>query len=104
MQTPDLRVPHHRSKETAQHGAAKPKLLDQVRIALRSRHYSKRTEQTYVNWIKRYIFFHKRGGYMTSSLSKVLAPLFFVICFAVAKPQKAWLAEIRVGPKPERAI
>ena len=39
--------------------APKPKLLDQVRIALRSRHYSKSTEQTYVHWIKRYIFFPK---------------------------------------------
>jgi integron integrase len=38
---------------------AKPKLLDQVRIALRSRHYSRRTEQSYVHWIKRYIFFHQ---------------------------------------------
>ena len=37
----------------------KPKLLDHVRIALRSRHYSKRTEHTYVHWIKRFIFFHK---------------------------------------------
>jgi integron integrase len=36
----------------------KPKLLDQVRTALRSRHYSKRTEQSYVSWISRYIFFH----------------------------------------------
>jgi integron integrase len=35
-----------------------PKLLVQVRDALRSRHYSKRTEDTYVVWIKRYIFFH----------------------------------------------
>jgi integron integrase len=36
-----------------------PKLLTQVRYALRSRHYSKRTEDSYVVWIKRYIFFHK---------------------------------------------
>jgi integrase len=36
-----------------QQGAAhKPKLLDQVRQAIRARHYSKRTEQTYVDWIK----------------------------------------------------
>ena len=34
------------------------KLLLQVRDALRSRHYSKRTEDTYVVWIRRYIFFH----------------------------------------------
>jgi integrase len=35
-----------------------PKLLDQVRDKLRVKHYSIRTEQTYVHWIKRYIFFH----------------------------------------------
>lgn len=34
------------------------KLLDQVRDILRKRHYSIRTEQAYVDWIKRYIFFH----------------------------------------------
>jgi integron integrase len=35
-----------------------PKLLDQVRDKLRVKHYSIRTEQSYVDWIKRYIFFH----------------------------------------------
>jgi len=35
-----------------------PKLLDQMREALRSRHYSRRTEQTYCQWVKRYIHFH----------------------------------------------
>jgi integron integrase len=30
-----------------------------VRQALRLRHYSPRTEQAYVHWIKRYVFFHK---------------------------------------------
>jgi|GEM_PF-6328094 len=34
-----------------------PKLLDQLREALRSRHYSRRTEATYYHWVKRYIFF-----------------------------------------------
>lgn len=34
------------------------KLLDQVRDVLRKKHYSIRTEQAYVDWIKRYIFFH----------------------------------------------
>ena len=37
---------------------AKPKLLDQLREALRSRHYSRRTEQTYCHWVKRFIYFH----------------------------------------------
>ena len=35
-----------------------PKLLDQVRDKLRVKHYAIRTEQTYVDWIKRYIYFH----------------------------------------------
>lgn len=34
------------------------KLLDQVRDAVRLKHYSYRTEQTYVQWIRRYILFH----------------------------------------------
>ena len=38
----------------------KPKLLDQVRQAIRMRHYSPRTEETYVHWIKRFIFFHDK--------------------------------------------
>ena len=37
-----------------------PKLLDQVREKLRVTHYAIRTEQTYVNWIKRYILFHDK--------------------------------------------
>jgi len=40
--------------------APKPKLLDQVRQAIRTRHYSPRTEETYVHWIKRFIFFHNK--------------------------------------------
>lgn len=39
---------------------SKPKLLDQVRLALRSRHYSRRTEPVDVNWFKRFIFFHNK--------------------------------------------
>ena len=39
---------------------SKPRLLDRVRGALRTRHYSRRTEDTYVAWIRRYIFFHNK--------------------------------------------
>ena len=35
-------------------------LLDAVRDVLRTKHCSYRTEQTYVDWIKRYIPFHQR--------------------------------------------
>jgi integrase len=38
--------------------APKPRLLDRVRRAIETRHYSRRTEKAYVHWIKRYIFFH----------------------------------------------
>ena len=35
----------------------KPKLLTQLSQAMRSRHYSRKTEATYIHWIKRFIFF-----------------------------------------------
>jgi integron integrase len=37
----------------------RPRLLDRLRQALQSRHYSSRTEQTYCHWVRRFIFFHK---------------------------------------------
>ena len=39
-------------------GPPPPRLLDRVRGALRARHYSPRTEEAYVGWIRRFIFFH----------------------------------------------
>jgi integron integrase len=45
-------------QQTVSGREAKPKLLDQLREALRSRHYSRRTEQTYCHWVKRFIYFH----------------------------------------------
>lgn len=38
----------------------RPKLLDQVREAIRLRHYSVRTEEAYVNYAKRFILFHNK--------------------------------------------
>jgi site-specific recombinase XerD len=41
--------------------APRPKrLLDQVRDAIRLKHYSIRTEEAYITWIKRDIFFHTK--------------------------------------------
>ena len=37
-----------------------PRLLDRVREAIRVRHYSLRTEQAYIQWIRRFIFFHDK--------------------------------------------
>jgi integron integrase len=38
----------------------RPSLLDQVRSAIRLRHYSIRTEEAYVNIIRRFIIFHQK--------------------------------------------
>jgi integron integrase len=39
-------------------GGAKPRLLEQMRQALRSRHYSRKTEQSYCLWVRRFIHYH----------------------------------------------
>lgn len=36
---------------------ARPKLLDRMREAIRRRHYSYRTEETHVHWVRRFIHF-----------------------------------------------
>lgn len=36
------------------------KILDEMSEILRSRHYSNRTEETYLDWVRRYILFHKK--------------------------------------------
>ena len=37
-----------------------PRLIDRLRTAIRTRHYSLRTEEAYIGWVKRFIFFHGR--------------------------------------------
>ena len=44
-------------REAAPGNSEKPKLLDQFREALRSRHYRRRTEQTFAHWVKRFIHY-----------------------------------------------
>ena len=38
--------------------AQPPKLLDQVRERIRTKHYSIRTEAQYVQWVRRFILYH----------------------------------------------
>ena len=40
------------------HEPARPKLLDRLRHACRVRHYSRRTEDCYHDWCRRFILFH----------------------------------------------
>jgi site-specific recombinase XerD len=44
--------------EPASEPPRRPRLLDRVRVEIRSRHYSPRTERPYVGWIRRFLFFH----------------------------------------------
>ena len=47
------------------HQDGKPRrLLDQVRDEIRTRHYSIRTEEAYLAWIRRYILFYGNEGNM----------------------------------------
>ncbi|MEX1130295.1 MAG: phage integrase N-terminal SAM-like domain-containing protein [Vicinamibacterales bacterium] len=48
MRTPEL------------NGDRAPRLMDVVRSRLRAKHYSPRTEETYVGWIRRFVRFHGR--------------------------------------------
>ena len=45
-------------ESTQPDGTAAPRLLDVLRQTLRVRHYSLRTEQQYVNWVRRFLRFH----------------------------------------------
>ncbi len=49
---------------------APPRLLDRVRIALRTRHCSLRTEKAYVGWIRRFILFPATRTYFHAASSQ----------------------------------
>jgi len=53
-----------------------PKLLDQLRDRIRLKHYSMRTKQAYLQWVKRYIYFHdKRHPAVMGKVEAFLIPL-----------------------------
>ncbi|MEC5388312.1 integron integrase [Uliginosibacterium sp. H3] len=54
----DLLAHSSRGEEETDVELPRPRLLDQVRDRLRLKHYSIRTEQAYLGWIKRFILFH----------------------------------------------
>jgi integron integrase len=57
MDDPDQSRPE-KTPERASRSQQPPKLLDRVRAVIRTMHYSIRTEEAYVQWIKRFILFH----------------------------------------------
>lgn len=49
----------------AEFASRQPTLLDRLRAVIRARHYSKRTEDAYCMWVRRFIRFHKMRHPMT---------------------------------------
>jgi integrase len=97
-----------------------PRLLDQVRTQVRVRHYSYRTEVTYVGWIRRFILFHGkrhprllgkgdierflsdlavRRRVSASTQSQALAAVLFLYK-QVLKIELPWLDEVVRASKP----
>jgi integron integrase len=101
--------------------AGAPRLLDQVRELIRIRHYSIRTEQAYLQWIRRFILFHRKrhpkdmgAGELTAFLSdlaiqrnvsastqnQALNAILFLYR-DVLKIQLPWLEEVQRAKKPQ---
>jgi len=99
-----------------------PKLLEQVREAIRTRHYSLRTEATYLSWIKRFILFHGKrhprdmglqevqqflshlavaGHVAASTQSQALSAILFLYQ-QVLKQDIGWLHDIVRAKQPQR--
>lgn len=98
------------------------KLLVCVREAIRARHYSHRTEQAYVNWIRRFIVFHGkrhpakmgveevrefltdlavRRGVSASTQSQALSAILFLYK-EVLRMDIGWVSDVERAKKPKR--
>jgi len=101
---------------------SRPRLLDSVRAAIETRHYSRRTQETYVQWIKRFIIFsgkrHPRelgapevtaflshlavaGQVAASTQNQALAALLFLYREVIDEPLP-WLNDIVRAKRPVR--
>src|SRR4029079_16211190 len=99
-----------------------PKLLDQARDTIRLRHYSIRTEESYLRWMKQYILFHNKRHPVdmgepevtaflsqlavdrqvsSSTQNQALAALLFLYKHVLKQPLD-WLDKIQRAKKPER--
>src|SRR5205807_8275137 len=56
----DWQMPTAIPVEARKATSTKPRLLDEVRNVTRMRHLSIRTEQAYIQWIRRFILFHRK--------------------------------------------
>jgi len=109
------------SNQQSDRPAQKPKLLDQVRDAIRTKHYSHRTEEAYLQWVKRFIFFHNKrhptemgeleinqflshlavkGNVASSTQNQALSAILFLYR-EVLKQEIGHLNEVTWAKKPE---
>jgi Phage integrase, N-terminal SAM-like domain/Phage integrase family len=80
--------------------ARPPRLLDRVREAIRSRHYRRRTENAYVHWIRRFIFFHGKRHPAEMGATEVTA---FLTSLAVQDKGRGSAAKTsRIAPARRR--
>ena len=103
--------------------AAAPRLLDQVRNAIRVRHYSIRTEEAYVGWVRRYVVFHGKrhpaemgaaevsaflthlavkGRVAASTQNQALNALVFLYRHVIEQPLPDLLDDVARAKKPAR--
>jgi integron integrase len=107
---------------TTQAEQGSPRLLDQVRELIRIRHYSIRTEQAYLQWIRRFILFHRKRHPLEMGAPEVTAFLSHLaiqrnvaastqnqalnaILFLyrdVLKSTLPWLQDVQRAKKPQR--
>jgi site-specific recombinase XerD len=99
-----------------------PKLLDRLRAALRTRHYSLRTEESYTAWVRRFILFHGKkhpsamgaeevnaflshlaveGNVAASTQSQALSAILFLYREVLEEPLP-WLEDVVRSQKPRR--
>jgi hypothetical protein len=110
-----------KSDDSSAEGKA-PRLLDQVRSAIARRHYSQRTEETYIHWIKRFIYFHskrhpremgqgevtaflnhlaRRLGVAAATQNQALAAILFLYKEVLNQPLP-WLDRLERASRPAR--
>jgi integron integrase len=102
--------------------AKRTKLLDQVRLTLRMGHYSERTEEAYVRWVRRFVLFHgrrhpaemgesevaqflsslAREGKVSASTQSQAASAIIFLYKKVLRRQMGWIEDVARAKAPRR--
>ena len=115
-------MPQEQERSAAGSSTPEPRLLDRVRLTARALHYSLRTEEAYVNWIRRFVIFSGRRhpselgqrdveAFLTdlatrrrvaaSTQNQALAAILFLYG-RVLETDLPWLTDVIRAKRPER--